>query len=77
MSLLNNYSGEQFFDEMVTGESDVRVHYQRFVDRFGRVNKEEFEAKRRAVDLAFLRPLPGIGGKGLGRLFQFGADGRR
>jgi uncharacterized circularly permuted ATP-grasp superfamily protein len=55
MSLLNSYAPEDFFDEMVTGESSVRNHYQRFVDRFGMVDREEFEAKRRAVDLAFLR----------------------
>jgi uncharacterized circularly permuted ATP-grasp superfamily protein len=55
MSLLNNYAPEDFFDEMVAGSSDVRTHYQRFVERFGMVNREEFEAKRRAVDLAFLR----------------------
>jgi uncharacterized circularly permuted ATP-grasp superfamily protein len=55
MSLLNNYAPEQFFDEMVAGDLDVRTHYQRFVERFGMVNREEFEAKRRAVDLAFLR----------------------
>jgi uncharacterized circularly permuted ATP-grasp superfamily protein len=55
MSLLNKYSPEDFFDEMVSGDSNVRNHYQRFVDRFGMVNREEFEAKRRAVDLAFLR----------------------
>jgi uncharacterized circularly permuted ATP-grasp superfamily protein len=40
---------------MVNGESAVRAHYQRFVDRFGTVAISEFEAKRRAVDLAFLR----------------------
>jgi uncharacterized circularly permuted ATP-grasp superfamily protein len=55
MSLLNNYASEQFFDEMVTSDSIVRTHYQRFVDRFGTVDREEFDAKRRAVDLAFLR----------------------
>jgi uncharacterized circularly permuted ATP-grasp superfamily protein len=55
MSLLNQYASEDFFDEMVTTESHVRNHYQRFVDRFGIVNRDEFEAKRRAVDLAFLR----------------------
>jgi len=55
MSLLNNYASEAFFDEMVSGDSMVRGHYQRFVDRFGMVGREEFEAKRRAVDLAFLR----------------------
>jgi len=55
MSLLNKYASEDFFDEMVTGDSGVRNHYQRFVERFGMVDREEFEAKRRAVDLAFLR----------------------
>ena len=55
MSLLNNYASEDFFDEMVSRSSDVRGHYQRFVDRFGMVDREEFESKRRAVDLAFLR----------------------
>jgi len=55
MSLLNNYAPGNFFDEMVTGDAVVRNHYQRFVERFGMVDREEFEAKRRAVDLAFLR----------------------
>jgi uncharacterized circularly permuted ATP-grasp superfamily protein len=55
MSLLNNYACEDFFDEMVSRDSNVRPHYQRFVDRFGKVEMPEFEAKRRAVDLAFLR----------------------
>jgi uncharacterized circularly permuted ATP-grasp superfamily protein len=55
MSLLNNYTPEDFFDEMVSGDSVTRNHYQRFVERFGMVDREEFEAKRRAVDLAFLR----------------------
>jgi len=55
MSLLNNYESDEFFDEMVTGESKVRGHYQAFVERFGQVDKQEFDAKRRAVDLAFLR----------------------
>ena len=55
MSLLENYQSEDFCDEMVSRDSVVRAHYQRFVDRFGMVGREEFEAKRRAVDLAFLR----------------------
>jgi uncharacterized circularly permuted ATP-grasp superfamily protein len=55
MSLLNNYTPENFFDEMVAGDSAIRGHYQRFVERFGMVNRDEFDAKRRAVDLAFLR----------------------
>jgi uncharacterized circularly permuted ATP-grasp superfamily protein len=55
MSLLNNYAPEDFFDEMVTPDSKTRTHYQRFVDRFSTVDTQEFDAKRRAVDLAFLR----------------------
>jgi len=55
MSLLNNYESGDFFDEMVSADSKVRPHYQGFVDRFGQVDRVEFEAKRRAVDLAFLR----------------------
>ncbi|MGA3170697.1 MAG: circularly permuted type 2 ATP-grasp protein [Chthoniobacteraceae bacterium] len=55
MSLLTNYTPEEFFDEMMTPGLDVRTHYQRFVERFGMVDVGEFEAKRRAVDLAFLR----------------------
>ena len=55
MSLLNNYTPKDFFDEMVAEDSTTRNHYQRFVERFGMVDREEFEAKRRAVDLAFLR----------------------
>jgi uncharacterized circularly permuted ATP-grasp superfamily protein len=53
--MLDNYKSEDFFDEMVNSESKVRPHYRGFVERFGTVSKEEFEAKRRAVDLAFLR----------------------
>jgi uncharacterized circularly permuted ATP-grasp superfamily protein len=55
MSLLTNYAPESFFDEMMASDQAIRPHYQRFVDRFGPVNIEEFHAKRRAVDLAFLR----------------------
>ena len=56
MSLLNNYAPGEFFDEMMAADSSkVRGHYQGFVDRFGMVDMAEFEAKRRAVDLAFLR----------------------
>ena len=55
MSLLDQYQPGSFFDEMARGEGDIRSHYQRFVERFGTVAREEFEAKRRAVDLSFLR----------------------
>ena len=55
MSLLNNYTPGEFYDEMMAADHTMRGHYQRFVDRFNMVDTEEFEAKRRAVDLAFLR----------------------
>ncbi len=55
MSLLNNYAPEDFFDEMMTTECGVRPHYRGFVERFGTLSREEFDTKRRAVDLAFLR----------------------
>jgi len=55
--LLQHYSGDSFFDEMALGAhpSGVRNHYQRFLGRFGHCSESEFEQKRRAVDLAFLR----------------------
>jgi uncharacterized circularly permuted ATP-grasp superfamily protein len=55
MSLLNNYQPENFFDEMMSKDKEVRGHYSQFVESFGHVEREEFDSKRRAVDLAFLR----------------------
>ncbi len=55
MSLLTNYDPGDFFDEMMSLDNGVRAHYRGFVERFGGVERDEFEAKRRAVDLAFLR----------------------
>ncbi|HEX4085089.1 MAG TPA: circularly permuted type 2 ATP-grasp protein [Chthoniobacteraceae bacterium] len=55
MSLLTNYASEEFFDEMVHPDSAIRPHYQRFVERFETLDRDEFDAKRNAVDLAFLR----------------------
>ncbi len=53
--LLQNYIGDRFFDEMSLGQSGVRQHYQRFIASFGNCTPPDFEQKRRAVDLAFLR----------------------
>jgi uncharacterized circularly permuted ATP-grasp superfamily protein len=53
--LSKNYSGEGFFDEMVAGPRKVRPHYQKFLQGFNRLSPEDFEEKRRAADLAFLR----------------------
>src|SRR3954463_12688326 len=49
------YATGGFFDEMVTAEGGVRMHYRHFLKHFAAVSPEDFEAKRRAVDLAFLR----------------------
>jgi len=53
--LLERYSPEDFFDEMVCDANGVRKHYRTFHSRFGMIGPEEFEQKRSAVDLAFLR----------------------
>ena len=49
------YAVDGFFDEMIAGDGSVRPHYQGFSDHFARVSGEEFAAKRRTVDMAFLR----------------------
>ncbi len=50
-----HYALDDFFDEMIAADGTVRPHYQRFAEPFGKVSTEDFAAKRRAVDLAFLR----------------------
>lgn len=54
-SLFNDYSPGTFFDEMFDAGGQPRPHYQRFARQFQGVNSEFLAAKRRAVDLAFLR----------------------
>ena len=53
--LLRDYCSDGFFDEMVSAPAAVRKHYQRFLERFATFTSQDFEQKRRAVDLAFLR----------------------
>jgi uncharacterized circularly permuted ATP-grasp superfamily protein len=56
VSLLSNpYDPGDFFDEMYSGGGDVRPHYRSLVDRLGTLPLPEFERRRAAVDLAFLR----------------------
>jgi uncharacterized circularly permuted ATP-grasp superfamily protein len=50
-----NYTVNGFFDEMLSETSDVRKHYQKFRQRLASLTLEEFDLKRRAIDLAFLR----------------------
>src|SRR5947209_16636673 len=40
---------------MLSEKNDVRRHYQKFRQRFASLTAEEFDHKRRAIDLAFLR----------------------
>jgi uncharacterized circularly permuted ATP-grasp superfamily protein len=56
VSLLDNpYDPGDFFDEMYSGGGEVRPHYRSLVDRLGTLPLPEFERRRAAVDLAFLR----------------------
>lgn len=53
--LLDRYEAGDFFDEMVSGTGEIRPHYRRFLERFNQLKRDEFDQKRQAVDLAFLR----------------------
>ena len=45
----------EFFDEMVAADGTVRPHYARFRELFQSLTPQEFDLKRQAVDLAFMR----------------------
>jgi uncharacterized circularly permuted ATP-grasp superfamily protein len=53
--LSTNYESGNFFDEMLVSPTEVRPHYQRLADRLGTLPVQEFDQRRAAVDLAFLR----------------------
>jgi uncharacterized circularly permuted ATP-grasp superfamily protein len=53
--LLQNYEPDGFFDEMAVKPDQVRAHYQKFLGRFASLTAQDFEQKRRAMDVAFLR----------------------
>jgi uncharacterized circularly permuted ATP-grasp superfamily protein len=53
--LLAAYDQENFFDEMLKTDGEVRSHYRRFRDLFQSLTAKDFEVKRQSVDLAFLR----------------------
>src|SRR5215831_17740171 len=55
LCMLHDYQPNGFFDEMSAPPRDVRKHYRKFLDRFVGFTPDDFELKRRAVDLAFLR----------------------
>lgn len=49
------YQPEGFFDEMFIRPDEPRPHYRRLMERFNELNPEDFEHKRTAVDLSFMR----------------------
>jgi uncharacterized circularly permuted ATP-grasp superfamily protein len=53
--LFRKYQTEEFFDEMFTSEGKVRPHYQALIERFNQLAPGEFDQKRHAVDLSFMR----------------------
>jgi len=53
--LFEKYQTEGFFDEMFASDGQPRPHYQRLLERFERLDRDEFERKRAAVDLSFMR----------------------
>ena len=55
MSLLDKYESGDFFDEMFVSDAQVRPHYAALFERIRQLDREEFEARRSAVDAAFLR----------------------
>ncbi len=56
MSLFSSsYDSGHFFDEMFMAGGGVRPHYRKLNDRLATLPEPEFERRRAAVDLAFLR----------------------
>src|SRR4051794_28914071 len=53
--LLQEYCPNGFFDEMSLAPKEARKHYRKFLDRFATFTPQDFEQKRRAVDLSFMR----------------------
>ena len=53
--MLQNYTRNGCFDEMVSEAGLRRPHYHRFCDLFNRLKPDEFEHRRQSVDLSFLR----------------------
>jgi uncharacterized circularly permuted ATP-grasp superfamily protein len=53
--VLQNYRSADFFDELACEDGSTRAHYQKYLQSLKGVTPADFDAKRRAVDLAFLR----------------------
>ena len=56
MPILNpSYSTDNFYDEMMASGGQIRPHYGRLHERLGTLSEDDFNKRRAAVDLAFLR----------------------
>src|ERR1700744_4151590 len=53
--MLKKYKVDGGFDEMLCVQTGVRGHYQKFHKTFEKMTPKEFDAKREAIDMAFLR----------------------
>src|SRR5271169_3681094 len=53
--MLKDYKVNNGFDEMMDANAGVRSHYDKFHQLFNALTPAEFDAKRQAVDKAFLR----------------------
>jgi len=53
--MLKKYKVNGGFDEMLCAKTGVRSHYQKFRKTFEKMKPAEFDAKREAVDAAFMR----------------------
>jgi len=49
------YDVGKFFDEMFAADGGVRPHYEAFARRIGAMTRAEFERRREAIQLSFLR----------------------
>ena len=54
-TLFQPYDTQGFFDEMLGAGGQTRPHYARFANRLTGMSPGEFDARRRAVDLSFMR----------------------
>ena len=55
-AVLKGYSsGSHFYDEMAGADGAIRPHYAKFERLLSQMPLDEFEQKRHAADLAFLR----------------------
>ncbi len=49
------YDAGRFFDEMFMSDGSVRPHYRSFAERLGVMSRQEFERRKEAINLSFLR----------------------